>query len=158
MNASELEKERNLAMADKVKQSELEKLSKQKIQLPTTLMDLLWMTQNLHAVISLCFGLRSLSAKFLNKWATHMYKNRIVYTSLQGSDPSFYAKVLFTIDNALQLHWKSCCEAPDRHSVDDQILMMNEVQASIRRYNFTQNIPKSIQEKVPRSRKEIGER
>ncbi len=137
MNASELEKERSLAMADKVKQNELKKLSKQKIQLPTTLMDLVWMTQNLHAVIRLCFGPKSLSAKFINEWAMHMYKNRLAYTSLQGSDTSFYAKVLFTIDNALQMHWKSCCEAPDRQSVDDQVLMMDEVQSSIHHYNFT---------------------
>jgi len=124
-------------MADKVKQNELKKLSKQKIQLPTTLMDLVWMTQNLHAVIRLCFGPKSLSAKFINEWAMHMYKNRLAYTSLQGSDTSFYAKVLFTIDNALQMHWKSCCEAPDRQSVDDQVLMMDEVQSSIHHYNFT---------------------
>jgi hypothetical protein len=135
-------------MADKVKQNNLEKLSKQKIQLPTTLMDLVWMRQNFHAVISLCFDPRSISAKFLNDWATHMYKNRLVNTSLQGSDSSFYAKVLFTIDNPIQLHWKSCCEASDRHSVDDQVLMMNDVQSSIRRYNFTQSIPKSILDKV----------
>ncbi len=133
-----------MALAEKVKQTELEKLAKQKITIPTSLMDLVWMTQNLHAVVSLCFGPRSLSAKFLNDWATHMYKNRIIYTSLQGSDSSFYTKVIFTIDNALQMHWKSCCESTDRQSVDDQVLLMNDVQNSIRRYNFTQSIPRSI--------------
>jgi hypothetical protein len=153
--ASDLEKERNLALADKVKQTELEKLAKQKITIPTSLMDLVWMTQNLHAVVSLCFGPRSLSAKFLNNWATHMYKNRIIYTSLQGSDSSFYAKVLFTIDNALQMHWKLCCDSTDRQSVDDQVLMMNDVQNSIRRYNFTQSIPRSILDKIQESEKKL---
>jgi hypothetical protein len=55
-NAIELEKEQYLALADKVKATDIEKLSKQKMHLPTSVMDLVWMVQNFHAVISLCFG------------------------------------------------------------------------------------------------------
>jgi len=55
-NASDIEKERLLALADKVNISDVEKLSKQKLYLPTSVMDLVWMTQNLHAVLKLCFG------------------------------------------------------------------------------------------------------
>jgi hypothetical protein len=61
-----------LSMADKVKQSDIEKLSKQKTTFPTCLMDLVWMTQNLHAVVKLCFGPKSLSATFMSEWASHM--------------------------------------------------------------------------------------
>jgi len=46
LNASELEKERLLSLADKVKQADIDKLSKQKITIPSNLMDLFWMTQN----------------------------------------------------------------------------------------------------------------
>ncbi len=148
LNSSELERERNFALADKIKQSDLDKLSKQKLTLPTTIMDMVWMTQNLHAIVSLCFGDNSHSANFLHDWASHMYKNRLMYTSLQGTDPAFYAKVLFAIDNALQTHWKSCCENIDRLSVNDRVLMMNDAQDSILRHNFIQSIPKSIMDKV----------
>jgi hypothetical protein len=90
---------------------------------PTCLMDLVWMTQNLLAIIKLCFGHKSSSAIFLSNWAAHMYKHKITYASLQGSDPAFYVKVLYTIDIALQQHWKSCCESNDCQEVNDQVLM-----------------------------------
>jgi hypothetical protein len=77
-NANEIEKERLLALADKVNISDIEKLSKQKLYIPNTLMDLVWMTQNFYTVIKLCFEERSHSAQFLNEWADHMYANRIM--------------------------------------------------------------------------------
>jgi len=148
MNASELEKERLLSLADKVKQADIDKLSKQKITIPSNLMDLFWMTQNLHAVVSLCFGKKSVSATYLNGWAKHMYKHRIQYSSMQGSDTAFYTKVLFAIDNALQIHWKSCCDAVDRQSVNDTCLLSSDIQDSIIRRNFSQSIPRQLMEKV----------
>jgi hypothetical protein len=148
LNAFELEKEKSFALADKVKSGDIEKLSKQRLYLPTSLMDMVWMTQNFLAVISLCFGPHSLSATFLKEWADHMYENRLMYTSLQASDPSFFAKVLFAIDNALQIHWRSCSTASDRLSVNDRILFMSETQDSILRHNFIQQIPKSLSDKV----------
>jgi hypothetical protein len=45
-NANEIEKKRLSALADKVNISDIEKLSKQKLYIPNTLMDLVWMTQN----------------------------------------------------------------------------------------------------------------
>jgi len=56
INASELERERSFALADKVKIRDIEKLSKQRLYIPTSVMDMVWMTQNLSATISLCFG------------------------------------------------------------------------------------------------------
>jgi hypothetical protein len=147
LNAIELEKEKNFALADKIKSGDIEKLSKQRLYLPTSLMDMVWMTQNFLAVISLCFGSHSLSATFLKDWADHMYENRLMYSSLQASDPSFFAKVLFAIDNALQIHWRSCSTANDRLSVNDKILLMSDTQDSILRHNFIQQIPKSLLDK-----------
>jgi hypothetical protein len=83
-------KRKNFALADKVKSADIDKLAKQKIYLPTSIMDLIWMTQNFLAVISLCFGQQSLSATFLKDWADHMYENRLMYSSLQASDPTFF--------------------------------------------------------------------
>jgi hypothetical protein len=113
LNAHELEKERNLALADKIKQGDIETLAKQKLFIPTTVMDMVWMMQNLQATNALCFGPTSHSAIFLEDWAQHMYQNKIMYTSLQTSDPSFFTKVLFTIDSALQINWRSCCQTSD---------------------------------------------
>ncbi len=128
--------------------TDIKKLSKQKMFLPTTLMDLVWMTQNFHAIITLCFGPNSHSSMFLKEWTNHIYDNRLIYSSIYASDPYFYGKVLFTIDNALQTHRRSCSAAIDRLSVNDRVLHMNDIQESILRLNFNQMLPKSINDKI----------
>jgi hypothetical protein len=45
LNAAELEKEKNFALVDKVKPDDIEKLSKQCLHLPTSVMDMVWMTK-----------------------------------------------------------------------------------------------------------------
>ncbi len=77
-----------------------------------------------------------------------MYKNRLMYSSLQASNPTFFMKVLFTIDNALQIHWRSCSTSQDCLSVNDRILFMTETQDSILHHNFVQKIPKLLSDKV----------
>jgi len=144
-NANEIEKERMLALADKVNISDIEKLSKQKLYIPNTLMDLVWMTQNFYSVIKLCFGERCHSAQFLKEWADHMYANRIMYSTIQASDPYFFAKLLFAIDSALQSHWRSCSSTSDRLSVNDRVLQMTDIQDSILRMSFNQ---KPIMDKI----------
>jgi len=144
----ELEKERSLALIDKVNAADIEKLAKQKISLPSSLMDLVWTTQNSHAVIAICFGLESHSASFIQSWTNHIYDNRIIYSSIQANDPYFFAKVMFTIDNALQKHWRSCSSALDRASVNDNALCQSDIQVSILSLNFSQMPPKSISDKV----------
>jgi hypothetical protein len=147
-NASDIEKERMLALADKVNISDIEKMTKQKLHLPNTIMDLVWMTQNLHAVIKLCFGPFSHSATFLKSWADHMYENRLMYSTSHSADPYFFAKVLYAIDHALQVHWRSCSSNNDRLSVNDRVLLMEDVQESILGFSFARNIPKPIADKV----------
>jgi hypothetical protein len=146
INAQVLEKERSFALADKVKNADIEKLSKQKLYIPNTLMDMIWMTQNMYAIISLCFGEKSHSATFLSDWAKHMYNNRIVYSSLQSSDHCFFPKVLFAIDSAPQIHWRSCCDASDRMSVNNKVLLSQDLQDSILHHNFHQLLPKIHQQ------------
>jgi len=147
-NASEIEKERILALADKVNISDIEKLSKQNLYMPNTVMDLVWMTQNFYAVIKLCFGPSSHSAMFLKGWADHIYENRLMYTTLHSADPFFFAKVLYAIDNALQKHWRSCSISDDRLEVNDRVLYMQDVQDSILDFSFARNIPKAISTKI----------
>jgi hypothetical protein len=60
-----------------------------------------------------------------------MYKNRIMYSTLQTADPYFYAKVLFALDSTLQAPWRSCSASNDRLSVNDSILRLQDVESSI---------------------------
>jgi hypothetical protein len=143
-NASDIEKERLLALADKFNVLDIEKFVKQKLHIPNTIMDIVWMTQNLHSVIKLCFGPSAHSSTFLKNWADHMYENHLMYTTLHSADPFFFAKVLYAIDNALQIHWWSCSASDDRLSVNDSVLRMTDVQNSILSLSFSQQIPKSI--------------
>jgi hypothetical protein len=143
-NANKLENERYLALADKIKAKDIEKLFKQKMFLPTKITDLVWMTQNFNAVISLCFGPDSHSSMFLRDWTNHIYDNCLIYSSIYASD----AKILFTIDNALQIYWRSSTSATDRLSVNDRVLWMTNIQDLILRLNFNQMLPKSINDKI----------
>jgi hypothetical protein len=67
--------------------NEIEKKRLSALYIPNTLMDLVWMTQNFYTVIKLCFGERCHSVQFLKDWADHMYANRIMYSTIQASDP-----------------------------------------------------------------------
>jgi hypothetical protein len=79
VNSIELEKDRTFALADKVKHGDLEKMMKQKFTLPLNIMEMVWMTQNFHSIVSLCFDPQSHSAISLEDWARHMYHNRLMY-------------------------------------------------------------------------------
>jgi hypothetical protein len=137
-----------LALADKVNLSDIEKLAKQKLYIPNTIMDMVWMTQNFHAVIKFCFSPKAHSTVFLCKWADHMYENRNMYMTQHSSDPYFFAKVLYAIDHSLQKHWRSCSMSDDRLSVNDNVLPMHELQESILSLSFRRQIPKSISIKI----------
>jgi len=148
LNSQEIKKDRKLAAVDKIKTMDIDKLSKEKFAFPDSIMDLVWMTQNYHAVIALCFGPKSHSAKFLQDWGNHMYNNRLMYKSLQAKDNTFFTQVLFCIDRALQIHWRSCCNCEDRESVNDRVLFMSDKRDLIVEHNFTYTIPKLLQDKV----------
>jgi len=156
MNMSDLEKERSFALVDKLKATDLENPSKQKLYLPTSVMDMVFMVQNFPTIISLCFGKNSHSASFQLGWCNHMFENRLMYSSLHATDNQFFAKVLFAIDSTLQIHWRSCCTSSDRESVNDKVLLMHETQDLILRHNFIQQLPKSITERfiVPEDNKD----
>jgi hypothetical protein len=151
LSIAELEKEWSFALVDKLKAGDNEKLSKQKLHLPSTVMDMVFMVQNFHAIISLCFGKSAHSVTFLRGWCDHMIENRLIYSSIQAADQQFFAKVLFAIDSALQIHCRSCGIATDRNSVNDKVLMMQDTQDLILQHNFIQQLPKTIADKFSNS-------
>jgi hypothetical protein len=61
-NSKDLEKERNLALVDKIKQDNIDKIPKEKLTFLSLIMDAVWMTQNLQALTNLCFGLTTHSS------------------------------------------------------------------------------------------------
>jgi hypothetical protein len=77
-----------------------------------------------------------------------MYDNRLIYSSLYGSDPAFFAKVSFSIESALQIHWCSCCNMSDRLLVNNKVLLMQDQQDMLLHHNFIQQLPKSISDKI----------
>jgi hypothetical protein len=83
--------------------TDLEKLFKQNLYLPTSVMDMVFMVQNFHTILSLCFGKNSHSASFLLGWCNHMFENRQMYSSLHAANNQFFTKVLFAIDSALKI-------------------------------------------------------
>ncbi len=115
LSIAELERERNFAPVDKLKTGDIVKLSKQKLHLPSTVMDMVFMVQNFHAIISLCFGKSAHSETFLMGWCNHMFESRLMYSSIQAADQQFFAKVLFAIHSTLQIHWRSCGISTDRN-------------------------------------------
>jgi hypothetical protein len=148
LNSQDSERDRSLAQVDKIKATDIEKLKKEKFTFPETVMDMVWLTQNFYAIISLCFGPDSHSAKFLKDWGNHMYSNRLMYKNLQASNNSFFTQVLFCIDRALQIHWRSCCECSDCDSVNDKVLFKADKRDLIIAHNFTYNIPRVLQDKL----------
>ena len=55
---------------------------------------------------------------------------------------------MFTTDNTLQKQWRSCSMAPDKASVNDNVLPQSDIQDSIFSLNFSQMLPRSISDKV----------
>ncbi len=94
LNSFELKKERPFEWSWEIIQK--------KLFIPTNVMELLLVIQNLLAIISLCFGPSSHSARFLKSWTTHIYENRIMHSSLHTTDHTFFAKIL----SALIAHCK----------------------------------------------------
>jgi hypothetical protein len=77
-----------------------------------------------------------------------------MYKSLLAAD--HFVQVLFSIDRALQIHWKSCCDNSRRDSVNGRILMMQEKQDMIIQHNFTYKLPKVILDKLQKSTDKKG--
>ncbi len=86
----------------------------------------------------------SIALRNFEDWANHMYNNRLMYKSLLALDQTFFIQVLFSIDRALQIHWKSCCDNNSQDSVNDRILMMQDKQDLIIQYNFTYRLLKVL--------------
>ncbi len=140
--------ERGLSLLEKIEKSDIGKLTKQTITLPTGNMNAYLMVKNYKAIINLCFGEESQSALCLQSWCDHIFDNRQLYMGWEESDPSFHTKVLYAIDKSLQIHWKSCYDCNDRSSVNDKILFMHHIQNDIESQRFFYQLPKAIQDKL----------
>jgi len=141
------------ALLDKIERSDIQKASKQTLEIPQNYSSALWMLKNLRVVLNLYFGQKSPASICLLSWINHFEINRVNYRSLQHSDPSFLTQVLYSIDRALQIYWLSCSENEERRSVNTKILQMQDLQNNIERHNFHYMIPKTLADKCSK----IGE-
>jgi hypothetical protein len=140
--------EKGLSLLDKIEKSDINKLTKQTMTLPTGNMNSYLMVKKIKAIIDLCFGEESQSAICLQSWCDHIFDNCQLYMGWEESDPSFYSKVLCAIDKSLQIHWKSCYDCPDRSSVNDKILFMQKIQTDIESQWFFYQLPKAFLDKL----------
>ncbi len=109
-----MEADQGFALLEKNDKSDLQRATKQTLEVPLSYSAALWMIKNLQAVMSLYFGPKSLTVICLSSWVTHFEHNRVYYRSLQDADPSFLTQVLFAVDRALQIYWHSCGDSEDR--------------------------------------------
>jgi hypothetical protein len=86
------------ALLDKIERSDIQKVSKQTLEIPRNYSSALQMLKNLRVILNFYFGQNSPSSKCLLSWINHFEKNRVNYRSLQQADSSFLTQVLYSID------------------------------------------------------------
>jgi len=141
------EVDQGYALLDKIDRSDIQKASKQTLEVPKNYSATLWMIKNFRAVINLFFRPNSHSSKCLSSWISHFENNRIYYRSLQEADQTFLTQVLYSTDCALQIYWLSCSENSDKRLINTKILHMSDLQSNIERHNFHSIIPKVLSDK-----------
>ena len=124
MNASANETDSTYAYIDTVKREDLSKITKQIYKFPCSTAAAVYTLQNYKTLIDMCFGENCKAFYCLKEWMIHMNDHRATYRGLQERDASFLTMVFFCIDQALQIHWKSCLLEQEHHHVDDQVLNM----------------------------------
>lgn len=75
--------EKGLALLEKIEKSDVTKLIKQSITLPPSVINAVFMLQNLKAVIDLCFREESQLAICILSWIGHIMKHRQIYFGCQ---------------------------------------------------------------------------
>jgi hypothetical protein len=81
--SSSLETDQGFALQDKIDKADLQRATKQTLEVPLSYSAALWMIKNLRAVMSLYFGPKSLTVLCLSSWVTHFEHNLVYYRSLQ---------------------------------------------------------------------------
>ncbi len=150
--------DRGLALLDKVERADISKLTKEKFEFPSSVINAIFMLQNFRAIIALCFGENSNSALCVKNWVSHMMKHRQMYHSCQESDHTFLSQVFFAIDRALQIHWRSCADNSTGSNVNDRILFMDDSQSNIEHHNFSHLLPTVLLSRIPNPNNKQGGR
>jgi hypothetical protein len=150
------EPDHSYALLEKLDKSDVQRASKQTLEVPVSYSSALWMLKNMRAVMNLYFGENSPTSQCLTSWITHFEFNRVYYRSLQDADQSFLTQVLFAIDRALQIYWHSCGDTEDRRA-NTRILHMQDLQNNIERHNFSYILPRMFLDKFnPESSESTG--
>mmetsp|Transcript_28324 Transcript_28324/g.40581 ORF Transcript_28324/g.40581 Transcript_28324/m.40581 type:complete len:194 (-) Transcript_28324:423-1004(-) len=82
-------------------------------------------------------------------------QNKFIYDSLQANKSTFFAKILYSIDAAVQTHLESCMMSDDRIDVDDGCLDFNNDQTAVCCRQFACSLPPTILKKLTNPEKVI---
>jgi hypothetical protein len=100
--------------------------------------------QNFLALLYFIFGERAKVSLAVNRWISHIQRNKAVYDSIQRTDPTFLIQLLYSIDMAVQVHLNSCLIQEERSDVDDDCLDFKQDMTNIQRRQFSCTLPNAL--------------
>ena len=110
---------------------ELIEANKNVISIPTSVEDLMIVTRAFAGLGSILFGRNSSLPTSLKQLCLEMEMNRLLLKGKVKTDPSLIAKLMYAVDNRVQLWFGYLRRASDRKDVNDSILdfpvIVNEV-------------------------------
>jgi hypothetical protein len=133
-----------LGLQEKIEHTDLPKLIKQNIFVPTSIWEAIISLKNYLALITLLFTDDSRLVVMINSWVDHLLSNMRIYEFAHQTDAKFIPALLFRIDKAAMLFLRSCQITDDRKKVNDKILNMEASMQSIEEQNFHQLLPPGL--------------
>ncbi|MGH7955015.1 MAG: hypothetical protein ACREOZ_03555, partial [Gloeomargaritales cyanobacterium] len=128
-------------------EDDIKQATKMERVVPDNYNDLLQQVQNFHFTVQFLFGSNALVTIQVGTWVTHIFNNKVLFTSTQAHKSDFYASVCFAIDRGVQSYLNLCMIAKERNMVDDSCINFITMQDSINRRTFTFILPPSM---IPR--------
>ena len=135
---------KTLSLLEKVDHTDLPKLIKQNIMVPTSIWQAIISLKNCLALITLLFTENSHLVLMINNWIDHLISNMRIYEYAHQSDINFIPALLFRIDKAAMLFLRSCHVTDNRADINDKVLNMESSMQSIVEQNFHQILPPGL--------------
>jgi hypothetical protein len=117
------------------------KLAENKFHFPHSTHLLRHQLNNWYGVLQVCFGDKSLLAKEVRAWITHIDEYELAYNARFKTDGDFGAKVLGAIDLSFFQFCDSCFRATSIHDVDFSKISLANLRDDILNNRFHENMP-----------------
>ena len=106
---------------------EIVEKGKHKISIPTTVEDLLIVTNSFSGLASILFGPKSSLPIALKHLYHEMETNKLLLKGKVKVEPSLVAKVMFSVDSRTQIWFSYLRRAKDREDVNDEIINFSSI-------------------------------